>query len=184
MEFDNPDQLSLTGKLLLADPSLRDPNFKKAVLLLCHHTSEEGAQGYILNRPLGKTVSELTDMEDFSELGTVPVFLGGPVGTDQLTFASMAWQPDRDELDFEKHLSAREACARIKEGFVVKAFVGHSGWSAGQLEGEIMERSWISHVPDERVLTAQEVEMWNGTLSSMSPWHYLLSKTPDDPSLN
>ncbi len=41
---------SLAGQLLLASPSLQDPNFSRTVVLIGMH-SEEGAMGVVLNRP-------------------------------------------------------------------------------------------------------------------------------------
>ena len=40
---------TLTGQLLIAGPSLWDPNFRRTVLLVGHH-DEDGAVGVILNR--------------------------------------------------------------------------------------------------------------------------------------
>jgi putative transcriptional regulator len=41
---------SLSGQLLLASPSLLDPNFRRAVVLVGAH-SEEGAMGVVLTAP-------------------------------------------------------------------------------------------------------------------------------------
>ena len=55
MNLEDPTRLCLRGSLLLADPSLHDPNFHRTVLLLTEHRHDAGAHGYILNRPFGKT---------------------------------------------------------------------------------------------------------------------------------
>ncbi len=184
MNFEDPSSLSLDGSLLLADPALGDPNFKRTVLYLCHHTLHSGAEGFILNRPLEKCVGELSLATDVPALDDIPVYIGGPVGTDHLVFASLHWQPNDETLQFTTRLSATEAAARAAEGFDVRAFVGHAGWAAGQLEGELQERAWIASRPDEQLLTLPSETLWKHTLEGMSPWHYLLSKTPEDPSLN
>src|SRR3954466_3228786 len=80
--------ISLAGSLLVAHPSLLDPNFRKAVLLISTNDAEEGSFGLTLNRPSGRLVRELLAGKDLGPLGGVPVFLGGPVATDQLVFAS------------------------------------------------------------------------------------------------
>ena len=100
MNFDDPEQVSLAGRLILADPSLREPTFHRSVLLLTNHSAEEGAHGYILNRPLGKSVGELLPEEEFSSLSKVPVFIGGPVNAEQLTFSSIHWNTTESTLDF------------------------------------------------------------------------------------
>ena len=48
---------SLRGKLILASPVLKDPNFVRSVILIAEHT-DEGAMGLVLNRPTGSTVGE------------------------------------------------------------------------------------------------------------------------------
>ena len=184
MNFEDQSSISLDGDLLLADPSLGDPNFRRTVLLLNHHTLESGAEGFILNRPLGKTVSELSLSTDVPELAEVPVYVGGPIGTEHLVFGTIHWQTEEERLDFSVRLSAEEAAVRLQEGFGVLAFVGHAGWAAGQLEGELREHAWIPYRPDRRFLGFEPEVMWKDTLELMSPWHYLLAKTPEDPSLN
>lgn len=184
MNFDDPSSLSLDGNLLLADPGLVDPNFRRTVLFIHHHTLKSGAEGFVLNRPLNKSVEDLSLATEVPELGKVPVYVGGPVGTDHLVFASLHWLADEEKVEFSPRLPATDAVARLKEGFHIRAFVGHAGWAAGQLEGEIRERSWIPYRPDQRLLQSQAEGMWERTLEAMSPWHYLLAKTPEDPSLN
>ena len=46
---------SLRGQLLIAGPSLWDPNFRRTVLLIGQH-DEDGAVGVILNRAAEVTV--------------------------------------------------------------------------------------------------------------------------------
>lgn len=185
MNFDDPEQVSLEGRLILADPSLREPTFCRSVLLLTNHTVEEGAHGYILNRPLGKSVGELLPDDEFSTLSNVPVFMGGPVSSEQMTFSSIQWKPKEDRLDYEIHLSAKEATQRLLEGFTVRAFIGYAGWSEGQLESELKQRAWITHKPEASVLETDGLEsLWGDLLRKMSPWHRLLADSPEDPSLN
>ena len=69
---------SLRGQLLIAGPSLVDPNFWRTVVLVGEH-SDEGALGIVLNRssetPVHEALPELTALAD--DIGTVHV--GGPV---------------------------------------------------------------------------------------------------------
>lgn len=187
MNFEDPAQVCLEGRLILADPSLREATFRRSVLLLTNHSVEEGAHGYILNRPLGKSVGDLLQEDEFEALAEVPVFMGGPVSAEQMTFSSIRWNSDRETLDYEIHLSAKEATQRLLEGFTVRAFVGYAGWSEGQLESELKQRAWITHKPEECVLktdTGALASLWADLLRKMSPWHRLLADSPEDPSLN
>jgi putative transcriptional regulator len=183
--FDNPGQVCLRGSLILADPSLRDPNFSRSVLLLTDHELEQGAHGYVLNRPMGRTVGEvLPDLQE-KALASIPVFIGGPVGQERLTFASMSWDASAKRLVFASHLSVEDAVRLQRAGSQVRAFVGYSGWSQGQLESELRQRAWITRKPAREVVEMTHPEtLWKDLLGSMGPWFGLLSKMPENPSLN
>src|SRR6266566_6453636 len=83
---------NLAGSLLVAHPNMLDPNFRRAVLFIAAYDPTEGATGVIINRPLDKQVSDLVSETPPKGLGDVPVFLGGPVGKNQLMFAAFEWQ--------------------------------------------------------------------------------------------
>src|SRR6476646_7863877 len=100
MNIPDMPPVSLSGSLLLASPALRDPNFFHTVLLLAAHNTDDGAFGYILNRPLDKRVSDLLENRELGALAEVPVFLGGPVGTNKLSFASLSWSSKKGGLFF------------------------------------------------------------------------------------
>lgn len=179
------DPSSLKGSLILADPKLSEPTFCQSVLLLTEHDKEFGAHGYILNRPLGKTVGDLLTEKQFEPIADLKVYVGGPVSTEHLTFSSMAWSPAEGKLQFNSHLSAQQAVRDHLEGFQVRAFVGYSGWSEGQLEGELENHAWMVHEPIEKILDPGGVyELWKSMLRDMSPWHQLVADQPDDLSLN
>src|SRR3954463_8162809 len=82
----------LAGSLLVAHPNMLDPNFRRTVLFISAHDPEDGAVGVILNRPLDKHVSDLVNEDPPAGLADVPVFLGGPVGRNQLMFAAFEWE--------------------------------------------------------------------------------------------
>src|SRR4051794_38283817 len=92
---------NFAGQLLVAHPSMLDPNFRRSVLLITSHDAEEGAMGVILNRPLDKQVSELVTELTPETLADVPVFIGGPVATNQLMFAAFDWE-GRNSLNLKQ----------------------------------------------------------------------------------
>ena len=69
----------LAGRLLVATPMLGDPNFRRTVVLIVEHESEQGTLGVVLNRPTKVPVGQV--LEPWTELATDPsvVFTGGPV---------------------------------------------------------------------------------------------------------
>ena len=185
MNFEDPQQLSLENTLILADPVLRDPNFSRAVLFLTTHSALEGAHGFILNRPLERRVGDLLKDEEFSPLADVPVFLGGPVETEELTFGVLRWDEALQRVVLKTHLSRKAAREALEQGHEVRAFVGYAGWTSGQLEAELMQRSWIAAKTSRSLLEEDHSEgLWRHLLRGMGPWHRLLADMPIDPSLN
>src|SRR5437870_12679113 len=83
---------SLAGSLLVAHPNMLDPNFRRPVLFISAHDPNEGALGVIINRPLGRPVADLVTDVPRASVGAAPVFLGGPVGKNQLMFATLEWE--------------------------------------------------------------------------------------------
>src|SRR5258707_15262665 len=83
---------SFAGSLLVAHPNMLDPNFRRTVLFISEHDPGEGALGVIINRPLDRQVADLVTETPSAGLVELPVFLGGPVGKNQLMFASFEWR--------------------------------------------------------------------------------------------
>ncbi len=178
--------LGLQGKLLLADPSLRDGIFSRSVVLLAEHSPTEGALGLILNQDTGKTVGDLLPQQDqFFPLRHLAVHDGGPVARDQLTFSAFWWSR-KQGLRWSLRLSAAEAQLHAQRpGRIVRAFIGYSGWTPGQLENEIHHHSWIQ-TPAAADLLGRDHDrsLWAALLRSISPLHQILAAAPDDPTLN
>ena len=139
--------IQLRGKLLIADPSLRDGTFNRSVILLTDHAAEQGASGLILNQPTGKVVGDFLKGEEFAPLRHLAVHEGGPVVHDQMTFSSFWWSKKLG-LRWAMRISAKQAAEHAhRPGRIVRAFIGYSGWSAGQLENELRRHSWIPDRP-------------------------------------
>jgi putative transcriptional regulator len=177
--------IQLAGQLLLAAPSLHCTTFRRSVILLAEHDLKKGAFGLILNHPTGKTVGEFLPDEFFTPLHQLAVHHGGPVEPDQLTFSSFWWSPKRG-LRWALRISAEDAAAHSQRpGRIVRAFIGYSGWSAGQLETELRSASWITAKPKPTLIRhSHDRSLWTSLLRSISPLHTILAEAPDDPSLN
>ncbi len=162
-----------------------DPNFRRAVLFISAHDPRDGAMGVILNRPLDKHVSELVGDPPPDGLADVPVFLGGPVGKNQLMFAAFEWE-DANGLILNHNVNVEEAHERVDEDPAsIRAFVGYAGWSAGQLEAEVKQQAWILQKPTRAALTPEHLpKLWFEIMRGLGPWYKLLAAAPDDPSLN
>lgn len=181
-----PDSpIFLNGQLLLADPSLRDGIFNRSVILLAEHSPDAGAMGLILNHPTGHVVGELIKNSDFDALRHLQVYDGGPVERDQLTFSALWWNHQQG-LKWALRISAEEAIKLSQQpGTMVRAFIGYSGWSSGQLENELRRNAWIATRPLPDLLAYDhDKSLWRDLLRPLSPFHRLLAEAPEDPFLN
>ena len=178
--------LGLSGSLLIAHPNLFDPNFRRTVLFIAVHDAGDGSFGLVLNRQSNKTVADLIDEVGLGPLGNIPVFLGGPVGQDKLTFAAFRWRLESQSVECRVSLDLNEARDAVMDGdTVVRAFLGYAGWTGGQLEGELEQKAWVVQKPDRDVLDVELCkQMWFTIMHHYGPWFRLLASAPDDPSLN
>lgn len=178
---------NLQGLLLVAHPGLKDPNFRRTVLFLSAHEPDAGTFGLILNRPLEKSASHLLpEHESQSLLSQVPVYVGGPVGQDQLSFADLRWDEGENRVRLNFNLSLEELAERAEQDASgLRAFVGYAGWSVGQLEGELEQKAWVLIQPEQTsILPATDQRLWKTVMNSLGPDYKLLAAAPDDPSLN
>ncbi|GHB93974.1 YqgE/AlgH family protein [Cerasicoccus arenae] len=187
MSDSDNDFSDLSGQLLISHPSLLDPNFKHAVVLISAHTDDDGALGVIINRPLGVTLGEKNDDFTYSPLSDVPIYEGGPVQTDQVILA--AWRWEQEARVFRLHFGLSEEAARelklADEDAEIRAFLGYSGWTQGQMEHELAQNAWlVSPVTETLVEKATGEELWKIYLHRLQPELGFLADAPDDPSLN
>ncbi len=174
----------LRGKLLLADPSLRGSIFDRSVILI-HDHDDSGAMGLILNQPTGKKVGDFLSSAEFEAMKTLPVHVGGPVEGNQLTFCSFWWSQQKG-LRWSVRISPEQAAEHARRpGRIVRAFIGYSGWSEGQLEGELEGNSWFTVDPKASLLgLSHEPELWKELLGEISPHHRLMAMAPENFYLN
>lgn len=179
------DSDSLAGSLLLAHPALKEATFRRTAILLSNHDAE-GAMGVVLNRPMGRALSELGGDFVLGPLAGVPLFCGGPVEPQQLLLC--AWRPQEDGEGFRLFfgISPERAAEMVGEDNVhLRAFLGYAGWTGGQLEGELERETWVvaDLVPD--LLTQKPDEtLWRRVLGDLDPEWKLLAGEPDDPGRN
>jgi putative transcriptional regulator len=174
---------SLAGQLLLAHPAMRDPNFRRTVVLMSAH-GEEGAMGVVLNRPLGKRLGEFNGQFALGTLSDVSVFRGGPVQTEQLVLAAWQFAPDGFKLYFGIEPEKAEQL-RAEEGLHLRAFLGYSGWTGGQLESELKQNTWVvARMPEDLLQQPQDTGLWRAVLGSMGPDWKLLADEPENPAEN
>lgn len=178
---------SLKGQLLIAGPSLLDPNFRRAVVLVGEHT-DEGALGVVLNRASEATVEdavpELAALIDDEAL----VHVGGPVQPSAIVVVADFADPEQAGaliLDSVGFLPAEVDPDAIGELHRVRVFAGYAGWGPGQLDEELDEGSWIvAPALAEDVFTGDPEELWSDVLRRKGGPFQVLALMPPDPSAN
>lgn len=182
---DSPDPSALAGSLLLAHPTLQDAHFRRTVVLLSAHDAE-GAMGIVLNRPLGRKLSQLHTEFALGPLASVPLYEGGPVQPDRLLLC--AWRPHTDGDGFQLFfgIEAEKAIELQADDTVqLRAFLGYSGWSGGQLENELAQNVWVVSPLLANILEMKpDVSLWRGILGGVNHEWKLIVDAPDDPSVN
>ncbi len=162
-EFDpvTVSELNLANHFLIAMPSMLDPVFGGTVIYLCEHNAG-GALGVIINKPTDMTIDVLLSRIDLVlkmapdalPIDKDPVMFGGPVQVErgfvlhepQGQFTSMMKVTDEIALTTSKDVLEAVAAGTGPRRVLVS--LGCSGWSAGQLEDEILRNGWLT-VPAE-----------------------------------
>src|SRR3954463_3565046 len=178
---------TLQGQLLIASPSLLDPNFRRAVVLVTEH-NDEGAAGLVLNRPGPAPVSELVpQLEPLVEDGE-QVWLGGPVQQNAVLVLGEFLDPDEAAVPLFGRLGLPplpdpENLPPVPTPPPV--FAGYAGWGAGQLEDEVERDDWIVEpAAEDDAFTEAPDELWADVLRRKGGIYELVSRIPEDPSVN
>jgi putative transcriptional regulator len=179
---------SLTGQLLLASPTLLDPNFARTVVLVGVH-NEDGAMGVVLNRPSTVTVAEavpqLQDAVEDSEL----VYVGGPVQPTSVVCLAEFLDPSLAELLVLGRIGFPAPHTGVEELAEATArrrvFAGYAGWGEGQLDAEVEQGDWIADTAlPQDVFSDTAGELWRTVLERKGGRYALIARMPLDPSVN
>ena len=183
------DKIPEKGKILISEPFLPDTFFNRSIIYLTDHTSD-GSVGFILNKKLDLQVSAAIEgFEHWDEY----LSMGGPVAPDTLHYLHKLGDIIPNSILVEGDIfwggdidSIREL---IKSGKIkqsqIRFFLGYSGWSAGQLERELKENSWvIAKVNSEIVLNNRGDDIWKKVLRSFNNKYRMWADFPDSPEMN
>lgn len=178
---------TLQGNLLIASPSLLDPNFRRTVVLITEHT-DEGAAGLVINRPSPSPVSELVpELEPLVDDGE-QIWMGGPVQPEavlvlgEFVDVDEAAVPLFGSLGFPALDDPEEVVPATTRR---RVFAGYAGWGAGQLENELEREDWIIEpaLADD-AFTEYPEELWADVLRRKGGVYELVARMPEDPSVN
>lgn len=177
------------GILLIADPFLKDPNFLRTVVFLCEH-KEEGSFGFVLNRKYENTLDELVeDMEGHK----LPVYYGGPVQMDTIHFLHQYPEiiPGSFKVTEEIYWGGEfeKVIELLRNGEIdpnkIRFYIGYSGWSDGQLNDEMKEKTWLTVQATRKLVFHKNYrEIWKESLKHLGGEYEMMVNFPIDPQLN
>lgn len=179
----------VSGKILISEPFLSDPFFKRTVVLMAEHT-KKGTVGFILNKPTTINIKDL--FENFPDFKS-KVYVGGPMKPDVVHYIHTLGDALPESLkifdniywggDFEK-LKELIRKGKVKES-EIRFFIGYSGWDPGQLDQELEESSWlVSSIRSEIIFQQEKQDFWNKALGKLDQKYKLWSKFPQNPTDN
>jgi putative transcriptional regulator len=178
------------GRLLISEPFMMDPNFKRSVILMTE-CGPAGAIGFVLNHQSEYLLGDLLPDLSYSEM---PVYFGGPVGNDTLHYIHRCPEKIEDGIeiadgifwggDFEKVKSLISGYG-ITE-LEIRFFAGYSGWTPGQLDQEIKEDTWIvtDKFKPETLFSLDEQNLWREIVISLGQRYAHIANFPENPDMN
>jgi putative transcriptional regulator len=183
------DKIPEKGKILISEPFLPDSFFNRTIVYLADH-NREGSIGFILNKKLEiKVCDAITGFDKWKEY----LCMGGPVAPDTLHYLHImgdiipksVWVSENifwgGDIDFIRKMIRN---GKISES-QIRFFLGYSGWSAGQLERELNENSWvIAKVKPDIILDSKSGNSWKKVLRGLNNRYRMWADFPESPDMN
>ena len=151
----------LNDHFLIAMPAMGDPNFHHSVTYICEH-NEQGALGITINRPMNLNLGDIFDQlnlersPDISE--SAPILLGGPVQPERgfvIHNPKGQWDSSMetgDQIQVTTSQDVLQAMARGEGPDQAIVALGYAGWTAGQLELEVVDNAWLTVPSSHEIL--------------------------------
>ncbi len=178
------------GYVLISEPFLSDTYFQRSVIYLSDF-NEDNTMGFVLNKQTGIVLGDLFTELKYSE--NLPIFLGGPVGSDKLFFLHTLGDiiPDALSIGNSIYMNGDFDVLRnyINQGNPIdgkiKFFLGYSGWGSGQLEEEIKSNTWlVSNIDTNDIIAGDGDDLWKKSLSKLDKCYKMWINYPKEPYLN
>jgi putative transcriptional regulator len=165
-----------TGRFLVASRSLHEPHFAKTVVYLLQH-DEEGSLGLIINRVLNITLGEALPGTELANLGVHRLRYGGPVRSQHIIMLLRSVDslhhavPILDGIYASNNMGLlQQLDATNKPVEELRLFLGHAGWGAGQLQGEVRRDDWFVIDGDvAMVFGVNPGKLWERLINQLDP---------------
>lgn len=179
---------SYKGKILISTPDISGDIFSRSVVLIIDHT-EDGAFGLILNKKNSKMSNRFKNFFDFD----IEVYDGGPVENDKVFFIIKGKKVTENFTAINDEYYLTEDIELIINAVLqneiniqdVKIFSGYSGWSASQLENEVLQKVWtVVDVYNLDYTLPNDHTLWKSIMQNLGGEFLLWANAPEDISLN
>ena len=147
--------------------------------------------GFILNQRSGIFLSDL--MSEIEQTD-IPVFFGGPVASDTLHFVHSCYDKLNSGIEIKEGLYWGGNFETLKvllnnnqiSKDEIKFFAGYSGWSAGQMEDELDQNSWLvtDRYSREVIFVEDEENLWREVVIGLGPKYAHIANFPENPQWN
>lgn len=179
-----------TGKLLIAEPFMQDPEFKRSVIFITEY-AREGVVGFVLNHASGLFINDA--VIDFPE-AEAKIFTGGPCHADRLHFLHRCPDKISGGIEIRNGIFWGGDFEAVKTMFQlnlistdeIKFFLGYSGWGIEQLNRELNLNSWIvsDKFNPDLIFCDEEEDAWKEAIINLGERYAHIVNFPTNPQLN
>lgn len=164
------------GLFLVASRDLADPHFSRTVIYLVTH-NDAGSLGLVVNRPSETLLADAVSGVEKDAGDDHPLYYGGPVKHNMITMlirsekenplvrqiaGDVFFSHDRRVLD--------RLLAEQKPVNALRFYMGHAGWTAGQLQQEIRRGDWYVVEADQAaIFSTRPASLWNRLIEKLDP---------------
>ncbi|MCS3871178.1 putative transcriptional regulator [Chryseobacterium ginsenosidimutans] len=179
---------SYKGKILISTPDISGDIFSRSVVLIIEH-NEQGAFGLILNKKNSQMSSKFKNFFDFK----IEVYDGGPVENERVFFIVKGKKVTETYTEITNEFYLTEDIENIISSVLsgdldindVKIFSGYSGWTALQLDDEILKKVWtVVDVYNLDYTLPNDQTLWKSIMQNLGGEYLLWANSPEDISLN
>ena len=167
----------LSGKFLIASPTMADPRFYKSVIYMITHKNE-GAMGIVINQPIVETkinnIINNEELKDNSNIDNIPITIGGPVDTKKGFILHTSEFKDETTIKVDSEIFLTSNINILKS--IVKGdgpkkslfALGYAGWQPGQLEEELLNDGWLVAPGNSKLIFECKAERkWREAIKSL-----------------
>jgi putative transcriptional regulator len=179
----------MPGKILIADPFLKDPNFLRTVVYICDG-SEDGNMGFVINRKTNQTIGNF--IEEIANCSFI-VYYGGPVQLNAVFFLHTCPELIEGGIELNDGIfwggNFQDVVEAIHLNKIssneIRFYVGYSGWGKEQLQSELEQKAWLVAEGNKKLVFHPHADkVWQEAVYQLGDSYKPIVNYPIDPQLN